>query len=126
VAVALVIGGWWRARSVDDACAWFSGLALLAAPLAWSQHITLAVLPLVWVLRRVSGHPSAIGLVGWSILALAVSLPDPAVAIIGEHLPLVGGIAWPIVPVAVGCLWTWLAVASASRQPVGTEATAPL
>jgi hypothetical protein len=123
VIAALVIGGWWKARSVDDAFAWFAGLALLAAPLAWSQHVTLALLPLVWVLRRVSGHGS-LGLVGWSLLALAVSLPDPAVAIIGDHLPLVGGIAWPIVPVALGCLWTWLAVASWTRRSAVSEATA--
>ena len=124
-AVALVICGWWRARSVDDAFAWFSGLALLAAPLAWSQHMTLALLPLAWLLSKVSRHQSSAGVFIWSILVLAVSLPDPAVAIIGDRLPALGGSAWPIVPFAVALLWGWLVIASwTGRYPTVPDATA--
>jgi hypothetical protein len=110
---------------VDDAFAWFSGLALLAAPLAWSQHMTLALLPLAWLLSKVSRHQSSAGVFIWSILVLAVSLPDPAVAIIGDRLPALGGSAWPIVPFAVALLWGWLVIASwTGRYPTVPDATA--
>ena len=42
---------WYRARRVDAAFAFASLIGLLAAPLAWSQHLALALLPLAVLLR---------------------------------------------------------------------------
>ena len=63
------LGSAMRGRSADTAFGTFTTLALLAAPVVWSQHLALALVPLAVLLRRVwvDGHiarPGGVGSVG--------------------------------------------------------------
>jgi hypothetical protein len=108
---ALVLFGWWRARTVDQAFATFAVIGLLFAPVAWSQHMALALVPLGVLFAGASTLASAVPLAAWALVAIGVSLPDPAVAIIGNAMPAWGATPWPIVPLVLLALWAWLAVA---------------
>jgi hypothetical protein len=94
----------------------FVSLAFLLLPVAWSQHVTLLVLPIGVLLGRaiVLDRPWRVALLGSIVLLL--SLPDQAVGRLGIVLHLSGGpegITWlPPVPIwAAVSLWLWLLAA---------------
>jgi hypothetical protein len=107
---ALVLFGWWRARTVDQAFATFAVLGLLFAPVAWSQHMALALVPLAVLFTEAAALPSAGPLAAWALVAIGVSLPDPAVAILADAMPAWGATPWPVVPLVLLALWAWLAM----------------
>lgn len=104
VAALIVLVSWARARSLDAAFAVFAAAGLLVAPILWSQHLSLAFIPAVLLLRRVVSGGSSLALGGWAVLMLVLSLPDPAVIAftraVGSFAPLV-----PVVSFAVFALW---------------------
>jgi hypothetical protein len=114
--LGLTLAGWWRARSVDDSFALFIVLGLLAAPIAWSQHLALVLVPLVVLFGTVARRARSTGLAAWAALALVLSLPDPAVA---HTAVAVGAGAWPLVPFALAALWAWLAARKAPADDGG-------
>jgi hypothetical protein len=101
------LGSAMRGRSADKTFGMFTTLALLAAPVVWSQHLALALVPLAVLLRRVWATGTSLALVGWAALAGLLSLPDPAVAYLSEWLalPSVTVAVSPVVPVALLVLW---------------------
>jgi hypothetical protein len=119
--VLLAAFAWWRARTIDTAYATFVLLGLLLAPLAWSQHLSLAAVPLAVLLATAARSPRCLDLAVWAALALAVSLPDPAVAIVAYTL---GASTWPIVPFALAGLWAWSATLPVPRAGVAHAAVA--
>jgi hypothetical protein len=80
-AAAVVLTGLaaWRrpTQAFDVSFASFAALAFLLTPIAWSQHVTLLVLPLVALLTHAvtSRRPGL--LLFWTAIALLLSLPDP-------------------------------------------------
>lgn len=107
----------WRARSIDETFALFSLFGLLLAPLAWSQHLTLAVVALVLLFRICLEQSLSLGLALWALVALALSLPDPMVARIGDAVASVaGGSPQPVVPAALAGIWLWILVAAGRRR----------
>jgi hypothetical protein len=96
--------------------------AFLLVPVAWSQHVTLLVIPIAVLLRRTiaSEHPAT--LVALAALVLVLSLPDQAVGRLGLLLHLSGGplgvTGVPPVPVcAAVTLWGWMLVANLRAVP---------
>lgn len=101
---------------LDLSTALFAALAFLLLPVAWSQHVTLLVLPIAVLLGHVvvGERPWRLALLGAIVLLL--SLPDQAVGRLGIVLHLSGGpegITWlPPVPIwAAVSLWLWLLAA---------------
>jgi len=100
----------------DLSLALFASLAFLLLPVAWSQHVTLLVLPIAVLLGRAIAleRPWRLALLGGIVLLL--SLPDQAVGRLGMVLHISGGaegVTWlPPVPVwAAATLWLWLVAA---------------
>lgn len=110
-----------RAASPDGAFAAFLMLGLLAAPLVWSQHLTLAIVPLVVLLRRVLQQESPLPLAVWAALALLLSLPDPAVSALSALLARSPAASVPasVAPFGLVALWTWViwGAGPPARQP---------
>jgi hypothetical protein len=102
--------------ALDLSLALFASLAFLLLPVAWSQHVTLLVLPIAVLLGRAIAleRPWRLAVLGWIVLLL--SLPDQAVGRLGIVLHISGGaegVTWlPPVPVwAAAMLWIWLLTA---------------
>lgn len=109
LAVAAVVSTW-RGRSDDLACASWLSLGLLAAPIVWSQHLTLALVPLVVLLARVRQSRSAWPLLAWSAIAAIISAPDPLVARLHGVVETISPAAasLPVVSAALLAQWTWV------------------
>ena len=115
----------WRGRTADAAFGTFTMLGLLAAPVVWSQQLTLALVPLVVVFRRVCATGTSLALAAWAVLAALLSLPDPAVASLSGLLAPFSPTAamWPVVPGALLVLWAWLLLDS-DVAPAGQPSSA--
>lgn len=114
--MAIVLAcSWWRARTNDAAFAIFSVAGLLAAPVLWSQHLALVIVPAAVLFASVATSRPSLGLAAWSLLVLCFSLPDPAVA---RLLELAAPISFtdplPVVPFALVTFWTWTTFSRAS------------
>jgi hypothetical protein len=123
------LGSAMRGRSADKTFGTFIALALLAAPVVWSQHLALALVPLAVLLRRIWATGTSLALVAWAVLAGLLSLPDPAVAYLSEwlELPSVTAAVSPVVPVALLVLWASVLYGSevtAVNQPESNRANA--
>lgn len=114
IAVAVIVTVW-RGRTRDTAIGAWMAVGLLVAPIVWSQHLVLTLVPLAVLFRRASTGP-ALALAAWAGLALLLSLPDPAVALLFEVLVRVSPAlaTVPVVSVALAALWFWLIVPAAS------------
>ena len=86
--LTVVAVSWVRGRSVDDAFAAFMLTGLLFAPVIWSQHLALVLVPAVVLLRRLLLDGSSLSLTGWALLILLFSLPDASAASVCEMIPL--------------------------------------
>jgi Glycosyltransferase family 87 len=108
--VAALVLGLARARTADAAFGSAVMLGLLAMPIVWSQHLSLAIVPLAVLFSRVTRSGSAPALAGWALLALIMSLPDPAVVLVSEWLPFSSSSSRivPVVSVVMGVVWLWL------------------
>ncbi len=115
----------WRGRTADAAFGTFTVLGLLAAPVVWSQQLTLALVPLAVVFRRVCATGTSLALAAWAVLAALLSLPDPAVASLSGLLAPFSPTAamWPVVPGALLVLWAWLLLDS-DVAPAGQPSSA--
>ena len=122
IALMLVLAGsisWWRSRTPDGAFGSFLILGLLAAPVLWSQHFTLLIVPTVVLLVRVWTQGSSASLLACTVLLTFLSLPDPAVTRLNSLLPLYvrGGGVVPAGSIALILFWLWIVVgADASRH----------
>ena len=102
----------WRGRTRDTAFGAWMTLGLIAAPIVWSQHLVLALVPLVVVFRRIVSGGSSLALAGWALLVLLLSLPDPAVAhlhdLLASFWPALSTV--PVVSLGLVGLWAWLLI----------------
>lgn len=103
---------WMRARDVGTAVAAGATAGLIFAPIAWSQHLVLAFVPLAILLPRAARVPLACA--AWALLALFLSLPDPVAAWLSAVSQPASRAPWPLVSVALLALWGWLV-----SQPAG-------
>lgn len=115
VALVCVVLALWRARTIDQAFAVFAVLGLLVAPLAWSQHMTIALVSIAVLFAVVSRAANSAGLAAWALVVLGLSLPDPAVALLSDALSSPLATPWPIVPFVLAGLWAWLALSPGAR-----------
>ena len=126
----------WRGRSADAAFGTWMTLGLLASPIVWSQHLVLALVPIVVLLRRIVRTGSAMPLAAWALLVLLLSLPDPAVAhlhdLVALSSPTLATV--PVVSIGLVVLWAWLVLGTerpslpdtvATRYDVAPVAVAP-
>lgn len=104
------LASFWRGRSADTAFGTWLTLGLLAAPIVWSQHLVLALVPVVVMFRRIVSIGSALALAAWALLVLVLSLPDPAVAHLHDLLALSSPAlaTVPVVSIGLVVLWAWL------------------
>ncbi len=119
---------WWRSRTIDEAFASWLALGLLAAPILWSQHLALLLVPAVVLLGRVWTAGSSGALAAWALLLILFSLPDPAVARLAAWTSMklsVGAVA-PVGAVALVILWVWTVIGAPAprveRTPVAAAA----
>jgi hypothetical protein len=123
-ALALVIASsWWRARGADAAFAAFVTIGLLIAPVVWSQHLALGLVPAVVLLRRIAAQGSPLALAAWALLVLSFSLADGAAARLGQIVST-GLQPAPIVPAAILVLWAWSVFGAAAGRPLAAAAEA--
>ena len=116
---------WWRGTTPDRAFATFAVAGLMMAPVLWSQHLALLLIPFVVLFARIVRHGSSFALALLSALALVFSLPDPIVirvAQVSSSLTLIG------LSASLGVVWLWTAFGSdATRQSdlLSASATRP-
>ena len=124
LATLAALATFWRGRSVDIAFGAWMTLGLLASPIVWSQHLVLALVPLVVLFQHVVSSRSALALAAWALLVLVLSLPDPAVAHVHDfvalRLPVLS--AFSVVSLGLVVLWAWLMAGTAS--PLLSDAAA--
>lgn len=107
--IAAALLSLWRGRSVDGGFASWLALGLLAAPIVWSQHLALALVPLLVLLKRALDARSAAPLALWSALAVLISAPDPLVAWLHALAAAAAPAAvLPVVSVALLAQWAWI------------------
>lgn len=109
---------WWRGRTRDSGFAAFLTLSVLTAPVLWSQHLALLLVPAAVLFRHVSAAPSSAPLAGYAALLLLLSLPDPAAAGLNKVLSVrvSPGAVIPIGAAALVVLWSWVVFGVASPQ----------
>ena len=114
--LALVLTcSWWRGTTIDNAFAAFVVAGLMIAPVLWSQHLALLLIPLAVLFTRTFRDGSSLALALLAGLALVFSLPDTAairIAQLSSSFTLVG------ISGALIVLWAWVAF---STEP-GIEA----
>lgn len=104
LAVVLVFS-WWRSYTVTDAFSLWSTVGLMLAPVVWSQHLVLALLPAAVLLRRVLRNGSPAALSAWAVLILVLSLPDGSSVWLTEILRRAIGGALPVPALALVALF---------------------
>ena len=87
-------------------------LAVLLSPVAWSQHLALALVPLAVAVGGALGRERPVALAGWIALALPLSLPDGGVAALQQAFAAVAGVEMsrvvPLPTVALAACGAWL------------------
>jgi hypothetical protein len=106
LAVAVLLS-WWRGTTPDRAFGAFVTLGLLIAPVIWSQHLAIALVPVVVLFGRTWAEGSAAALAGWAALVLLLSLPDGSAAAISQFLsiPSPSGALMPVTSLGLIALW---------------------
>ena len=98
-------------------------LAVLFSPVAWSQHLALAIVPLAVAFGRALGRERALALAAWIALALPLSLPDGGVAALQQAFAAVAGAeilrVLPLPTVALAACGAWLMLPA--PRPVVTD-----
>jgi hypothetical protein len=95
---------------------------VLVAPVAWSQHLILVLVPLA-VAGTAAVRSNAYSLVAWALTAIVISAPDPPVALLSTAIWPGASAAWPIVTPALILLWA-LALARPSSSAIVHEPAA--
>jgi hypothetical protein len=115
---------WWSAETPDRAFGGYLMLGLLVAPVAWSQHLTLALVPAAVVFASLWRSGSAASLVVWALLILLLSLPDASAADISGALRLYlpSGPLLPATSAALLALWGWVTFGGRRRQLAARQA----
>jgi hypothetical protein len=106
--IGILVCSWWRGRTVDAAFGTFAVAGLMIAPVLWSQHLALLLIPVAVLFMRILRGGSSLALAAWALLALFCSLPDTAATRLGTLAagPF-GGSSLPIVPTTILLLWAW-------------------
>jgi len=100
----VLICSWWRGATVDAAFATFTVAGLMLAPVLWSQHLALLLIPFAVLFVRTLRDGSSLALASLAGLALAFSLPDTVairLAHISSTFTLIG------ISGALIMLWGW-------------------
>jgi len=87
--------------------------------------MALALVPLGVLFAWAAALSAAAPLAAWAVVAIGVSLPDPAVASLADAMPAFGATPWPIVPLVLLALWAWL-VLIPPMSTAGARAPAPI
>jgi hypothetical protein len=94
-------------------------LAVLFSPVAWSQHLALAIVPIAVAFGGALGRESTPALAAWITLAVPLSLPDGGVAALQQALGAVAGAdisrALPLPTVALAACGAWLMLPGPQR-----------
>ena len=110
-AIAVVVLCSWRYAKTDDAAfALFGAAGLLVAPLVWSQHLVLMLIPVTVLLERVLGGGSSLGLAALAVLVAMLSLPDPVIVRAGQLCQAAAGSAIPFTALSILAIWGWVAI----------------
>lgn len=104
---AAALFSWWRGTTRDRAFAAFITLGLLMAPVIWSQHLAIALVPVAVLFGRTWADGSAAALAGWAALVLLLSLPDGSAAALSQFLsiPSPSGALLPVTSLGLVALW---------------------
>ncbi len=97
---------WWRGTNVDAAFATFGVAGMMLAPVLWSQHLALLLVPFTVLFARTLRHGSSLGLASLAALALVFSLPDTIairLAQVSSSLTLIA------LSSALVLVWAWTA-----------------
>jgi hypothetical protein len=121
----------WLGRDVDRALAAGALTAVLASPVAWSQHLALSVVAVAVTLGAALSRERPLQLGAWALLTLAISLPDGGVVAVQQALADAAGrtapFALPLPSLALFAFATWLLIPSsrASIARVVPASTSP-
>lgn len=100
---------WSRARSVDASFASFTIAGALAAPVLWSQHLAVLIVPAAILFTSIAASRSSLLVGAWSLMVLSFSLPDPAMArLVDLAGPIYPASPLPIVPLMLVVFWAWI------------------
>ena len=104
----------WSARSTNRSFGAFVIIGMLLAPVLWSEHLALALVPGVTLLTVVLRRGSAAALMMWGMLMLSLSLPDGTSSDLTQLLPLhvTSGVVLPATSAGLIALWGWVTFAS--------------
>ena len=102
--VLVLICSWWRGTTVDAAFAAFAAAGLMVAPVLWSQHLALLLIPLVVLFVHTLRGGSSLALASLAALALMFSLPD-TIAIRLAHIS--SSLTLIAISAALVTLWGW-------------------
>ena len=105
VLAVVLLFSWWRSHTVNDAFSLWSIVGLMLAPVVWSQHLVLALLPAAVLLRRVLRNGSPAALSAWAVLICVLSLPDASSVWLTETLRRALGGALPVPALALVALF---------------------
>jgi len=106
VFLLVLVCSWWRGTTVDAAFATFGVAGLMLAPVLWSQHLALLLVPFTMLFARTLRHGSSLGLASLAALALVFSLPDTIairLAQVSSSLTLIA------LSSALVLVWAWTA-----------------
>ncbi|MDQ3488090.1 MAG: hypothetical protein M3468_10205, partial [Acidobacteriota bacterium] len=102
----VLVCSWWRGTNADAAFATFGVAGLMLAPVLWSQHLALLLVPFTVLFARTLRHGSSLGLASVAALALVFSLPDTIairLAQVSSSLTLIA------LSSALVLVWAWTA-----------------
>jgi hypothetical protein len=105
---AVLLFSWRRSYTANDAFSLWSMVGLMLAPVVWSQHLLLALLPAIVLLRRLLRTGSSGALAAWAVLILVLSLPDGSSVWLTETLRRAAGGALPVPALALVSLFSAL------------------
>lgn len=111
--LTVLICSWWRGTTVDAAFATFGMAGLMIAPVLWSQHLALLLIPMTVLFVRIWRDGSSLALAALALVALLFSLPDTIairMAQISSFLTLTA------ISSALVAVWAWTAF---SRDALG-------
>ena len=114
--LALILAcSWWRGTTTDTAFAAFVVAGMMIAPVLWSQHLALLLIPMAVLFTRILRDGSSIALALLAGLALLFSLPD-TIAI--RMAQLSSSVTLATLSGALITVWAWTAFST----ELGSEA----
>ena len=119
----------WLGRDLDRVLGAAALTAILASPVAWSQHLALSIVAVAVTLGAALCRERPHQLGGWALLTLAISLPDAGVVAVHQALAAAAGrtspVALPSLALLAFALWLMIPSSRVSIARVVTGSTPP-